>query len=391
MIPFSPLLMTWVMETSPEAMNSRLLSLRGALSDVGKWRTQGRGSTYNISTKLYHKPMLTAQRHSGIPYFFIFLSYESWLFHEFPKALGTTYLPIHLKGLCPETTGPGTVHGYCFSVVRGDHQMPVGLSGVSASVGKHPSVFSLSKYHKISNIKHLLVDFCCGSPLCWKDPYYVYHDASWYLARPLRQWFLWFPTARGSGIYCFDCLVRRSESQLQEVSTVVVSQQDCRLAWMICIFCCLGNHHISNFPTNSRPFPENSLLDVLDTSGWIQHRQGGWDSRGDMFENHFASSLNPIALRLEDCQSLHVVRLFREACTRYKEGYVKEREAECQTDSKILQAVWPRFSISRNWVHEVAGNNRCISASIVTSTTLWKWSKSMYFQISRHIESWMLK
>lgn len=35
-----------------------------------------------------------------------------------------------------------------------------------------------------------------------------------------------------------------------------------------------------SFPTNSRPFPENSLLDVLDTSGWIQHRQGGWDSCG---------------------------------------------------------------------------------------------------------------
>lgn len=388
MIPFSPLLMTWVMETSPEAMNSRLLSLRGALSDVGKWRTQGRGSTYNISTKRYHKPMLTAQRYSGIPYFFIFLS---WLFHEFPKHWGAL---ICLSTENRSMSGNDRAWNSSWLLFLSCTRRPSDaswLKGCLSKCGKTSISFALSKYHKIANIKHLLVDFCCGSPLCWKDPYYIYHDASWYLARPLRQWFLWFPTPRGSGIYCFDCLVRRSESQLQEVSIVVVSQQDCRLAWMICIFCCLGNHHISNFPTNSRPFPENSLLDVLDTSGWIQHRQGGWDSCGDIFENHFASSLNPIALRLEDCQSLHVVRLFREACTRYKEGYVKEREAECQTDSKILQAVWPRFSISRNWVHEVAGNNRWISASIVTSTTLWKWSKSMYFQISRHIESWMLK
>lgn len=88
----------------------------------------------------------------GIPVLHNFFIFLSWLFHEFPKHFGTTYLPIHLTGLCPETTGPGTVHGYCFSAVRGDgRMMRVGLSGVSASVGKHPSVFH-SKYHK--NIQH---------------------------------------------------------------------------------------------------------------------------------------------------------------------------------------------------------------------------------------------
>ena len=105
----------------------------------------------------------------GIPVFHTF----SYFCHD-----SSMNFPSIGTGLCPETTGPGTVHGYCFSAVRGDQKMPVGLSGVFSKCGETSISFSLSKYHKISNIKHLLVDFCCGSPLCWKDPYYVYHDAS---------------------------------------------------------------------------------------------------------------------------------------------------------------------------------------------------------------------
>ena len=76
----------------------------------------------------------------GIPVFHTF----SYFCHD--SSMNFPSIGEHLSayppktGLCPETTGPGTVHGYCFSAVRGDHQMPVGLRDVSASVGKHPSV-----------------------------------------------------------------------------------------------------------------------------------------------------------------------------------------------------------------------------------------------------------